>query len=245
MQDEDNAFHMLFKVFTRELWMSVASHVIDSNKLPNPKHLEEAMSTWTPQRIEQILGKDRCCFLPSTHGLVGKYPKNAQSTSFVEMRTIFFPALDVPIRNNSIWNVYAQHGAYIDTYHGYLRRWPEDDITRLNDYLDGIFSNLQCLPASKPPDKSGTVVWSAVAGKIQFLTNSSFYRIEEVGGTANIGASTRPQTSSRQLERRIQGAHGRVQVQYPRSRARTKSIKTRNKRNPPINKHKRQRRSYP
>jgi len=231
----DRAFELLFKVFTRDIWMSLGNHVVESNRLPSPKHLEEAMRTWTPQMIEQILGKDRCHFLPSTHGLTGKYPKNALSKSFADMRSIFFPSLDVDIKKDSLWNVYTHHGAYIDIYHGYLKHWTEDDISRLNEYLDTIFANLQCLPPSKPPDASGTVIWSAVGGKIQFLTNSSFYRIEEVGGKAhNRAGPTRPQTSSRQLQARIQGAHDVLRVNQPRSsRVRQKSLKTRNRRNPP------------
>ena len=55
-----------------------------------------------------------------------------------------------------------------------------DEIKELRDNLDNIFSNLQCLPPSKPPNKGGTVIWSAIGGKVQFITNSLFYRITEV-----------------------------------------------------------------
>jgi hypothetical protein len=143
--------------------MSIGSRVVESNKLPRPNHLEEAMCTWTPHKVERILGKDRCHLLPSTHGLTGKYAKNVFSKSFADMCSIFFPGLDVDIRKDSLWNIYKHHGAYIDIYHGYLKRWT-DDIRRLDDYLDTIFANLQCLPPSKPPDASGTVIWSAVGG---------------------------------------------------------------------------------
>jgi hypothetical protein len=235
--EEDGAYQKLFKVFTRDLWLSIGSHVVESNRLPKPRSLEGAIRTWTPQRIEQILGKDRCHFLPSTHGLVGKYPKNAHTTSFMDMRPIFFPGLDVNIPKDCIWNSYTHPGAYIHIYHGYLEHWSDVDIQKLNEYLDGIFSNLQCLPLSKPPDKSRTVIWSAVGGKIQFVTNPSFYRIEEVGGQANdqgVGP-VRPQTSSRQLQARIQGVHGGFGVKLSQTRVRTKSLKTRNKRKPPLN----------
>jgi hypothetical protein len=52
-------------------------------------------------------------------------------------------------------------------------------------------------------------------GKIQFITNSSFYRNEEVSGKAyDLGGLVHPQTrtSLRQLEARIQAAHGEVRV---------------------------------
>jgi hypothetical protein len=233
---EYDAYQKLFKVFTRDVWLSLGSHVVASNRLPNPRSLEEAMRTWTPERIEQILGKDRCHFLPSTHGLTGKYPKNTHSKSFTDMRTIFFPGLDVNIRKDSIWDAYTRPGTYIHIYHGYLEHWSDDDIQMLHDYLDSIFSNLQCLPPSKAPDTSGTMIWSAVGGKIQFVTNSSFYRIKEVGGKARDLGPVRPQTSLRQLEARIQAAHGEVRVNRPHTRVGMKSLKTRNKRNPPLNK---------
>jgi len=234
-QEDDRAFISLFKVFTRDIWMSIGSHVVESNRLPSPNHLEEAMRTWTPQKVEQILGKDKCHFLPSTHGLMGKYPKNAFSKSFADMRSIFFPGLDINIRKDSLWINYTHQGAYIDIYHGYLKRWTEDDIKRLNNYLDTTFANLQCLPASKPPDASRTVIWSAVRGKIQFVTNSSFYRVEEVSGQKahERAGPTRPQTSSRQLQTRIQGAHGALAGVQRRARVRQKSLKSRNKRHPP------------
>jgi hypothetical protein len=244
-KQDDGAFHNIFKVFTREIWLSVGSHFIESTRLPNPTSLEEAMRTWTPQWIEQRLGKDRCHFVPSTHGLIGKYPKNSHSKSFADMRTIFFPGLDVNIRQNSIWNVYTQNGAYIELYRSLLERWSGEDVRKLNGYLDDIFSNLQCLPTSKSPDASGTTIWSAVGGKVQFVTNSSFYRISEVGGKAHDeGVPARPQTSSRQLHTRIHSAHGGVAVTQSRTRARTKSLKTRNRRNPPLNKKRTQCKDY-
>jgi hypothetical protein len=234
---ESSPYQKLFKVFTRDVWLSIGSHIIDANKLPNPRSLEEAMRAWTPHAIETTLGKDQCHFLPSAHGLAGKYPKNIQSKSFVQMRHIFFPGLDVDIRTDSIWSAYTHPGAYINIYHHYLTNLEDDDIMRLTDYLDQIFSNLQCLPASKSPDTRGTKIWSTVKGKIQFVTNSSFYRIQEVGGRINDnGAPIRPQTSSRQLEERIRNVHGGSKVSKPR--VRPKSFKTRNKRNPPHDKKK-------
>jgi hypothetical protein len=238
-QEEDSISKKLFKVFTRDMWLSLGAHVVESNRLPNPRSLEEAMRTWTPQRIQQILGKDLCQFLASTHGLRGKYPKNIQSKSFVEMRNIFFPGPDVPLQKRSLWKAYAHDGAYIQMYHDYLGRSSEDETEKLHEDLDDIFSNLQCLPPSKPPNKSGTVIWSAVGGKVQFATNPSFYRVEEICGKTKDKKTgpVRPQTSLRQLEARIQRAHGvGLVVTESRTRIRERSLKTRNRRNPPVKK---------
>lgn len=229
-------FHKLFTHFTADLWLSIASHIVDANKLPRPRTLEEAMQAWTPQRIEEVLGKDRCHFLPSAHGLAGRFPKNMQRTSFADRRTIFFPGLDTIIPDN-IWKPYTSKQAYLGMYHRYLITWSEGEIRNLHKFLDDVFSNLQCLPPSKPPNAPGSVIWSTTAGKILFVTNSSFYRIREVGGrqTKNALASVRPQMSRQQLQIRISEAYGVPLIAAPRARARPKSLKTRNRRQPPPN----------
>ena len=147
------------------------------------------------------------------------------------MRFIFFPSLDVNIPKDSIWSPYTCNGAYIDLYHGYLGHWSKDDVHELDEQLDIIFSNLQCLPASKAPDARGTVIWCSTGGKIQLITNSAFNPIQEVGGRDHVRQAglRRPQTTSRQLEARIQSTHGAgVGGVESRRRARTKSLKTRN-----------------
>jgi hypothetical protein len=112
--------------------------------------------------------------------------------------------------------------------------WAEDDLNELNRYLDGIFGNLQCLPPSKPSDASKTVIWSMVSGKVQFLTNPLFYRIATVGGKVQDGRTkVRPQASSKQLQVRVQDAHGVARVSQPQLRPRQKSLKSRNRRKPP------------
>lgn len=238
-EDEDHIYKKLFKVFTRDMWLSLGNHVIESTRLPNPRTLKEAMCTWTTKKIEQILGKDSCHFLPSTYGLVGRYPKNVQSQSFAEMRNIFFPSLDIAIPKRSLWHAYTDDGAYIALYHNYLRSLPDDEIVTLHNHLDRVFADLQCLPPSKPPNARGTTIWSATGGKIRFVTNSLFYRIEGVAGKDQrkaAGGPTRPQTSFKQLQTRIQRAHGGFQMLESRARQRTKSLKTRNYRKPPVNK---------
>jgi hypothetical protein len=233
----DIAFHRLFIRFTRDIWLSMGTRIVNANRLPNPRSIEDAMRTWTPQNIEQILGPERCHFLPSTHGLTGNFPKHVCSKSFANMRNIFFPGLEVDIPENSIWSAYTDNDAYIQIYHDYLQRWSQHDVNMLNNYLDQVFSNLQCLPPSKSPEAGGTTIWSAVKGKVQFVTNPSFYRIREVGGTEHDQVRPiRPQISSKQLVARIQDTHGGAKAVKSRTRVRTKSIKTRNKRNPPRNK---------
>lgn len=57
-EEEDTICKKLFKTFTQDIWLSLGAQVVESNRLPNPQTLEDAMWTWTPQCMEQILGKD-------------------------------------------------------------------------------------------------------------------------------------------------------------------------------------------
>jgi hypothetical protein len=232
---EDDLSQRLFIVFTRDLWLSLATHIICKNQLPQPQSFLEAMYVWTVVNVQSLLGKEMCHFLPSAYGLVGKFPKNLQRMSFLDRRAIFFPALQVTIPEKSIWKPYTEKRAYIGMYHGYLRTWSEQKVDELHSQLDAIFSNLQCLPPCKPLDAGSTVIWSMVSGKIQFVTNSSFYRIAEVGDRCSVQPSTRPQTSSRQLLERIHDEYGGSEKAPICPRIRQRSIKARNKRNPPPN----------
>ena len=98
-----------------------------------------------------------------------------------------------------------------------------------------IFSNIQCLPTGKPSNSSGSIIWSTISGKLQFITNSSFYRIKGVGKKADGPLSVRPQTLSRQLQEWMFVAHGGPKIILPRRQLRQKSLKTWNKRKPPTN----------
>jgi len=133
-----------------------------------------------------------------------------------------------------LWKAYTSHGGYIDIYHGYLRRWAEDNLNELNRYLNGIFGNLQCLPHSKPLDDSKTVIWSMMSGKVQFLTNPLFYHIATMGSNVQDGGTqVCPQASSKQLQVRVQDAHGVARVSQPQLRRRQTSLKSRNRRKLP------------
>jgi hypothetical protein len=233
-QQAEDFVQRLFITFTRDVWLSMSSHVVDERLLPHPISLEEAMHTWTAESVERVVSKDRCHFLPSAHGLDGKLPKNLQRMSFADRRTIFFPDLNVNIPDRTIWKPYTNKNAYLGLYHSRLVSWSEDQIVGLNSQLDGIFSNLQCLPLSRPCNVNGSVIWSTSAGKVQFVTNSSFYRIARVGNQVSAhDLLKRAQASVTQLQTRISQAHGGPKVTMAPTRFKEKSLKARNKRQPP------------
>lgn len=224
---------LLFVQFTCDLWLSLAEGFSSLALLPKPRTLEEAMQTWTVEGIFEVLGQERCRFLASAHGLEGTVPSNLRKQiSFRERRTIFFPALAVKFPQNSIWNPYMQDKGYISKYHSYLKDWEEEEVQELQDDLDNIFSQLQCLPASVALGKPGDVIWTAALGRISFVANSKYYRIREIGRgltKTNDGGPKRPQASVLELEKRL----GQVPKKDRRTRTHLKSEKFKKTRVPP------------
>jgi hypothetical protein len=227
---------LLFVSFTCQLWLSIAETFASSGVLPKPATLEDAMRTWTVPGIESILGSDYCRFLPSTHGLKGKLPASyPHQRSFSAHRVTFFPAPTVEIPKNSIWEPYTQPRGYISDYHKYLQAWDEKTVDQLHSDLDKIFGQLQCLPLSGSLEKKSNSIWAARLGKVNFISNSKFYRIREIGkeviARSRSGFPQRPQASKNVLQRRLDETLGRLMKPPVRSR---KSAKTRQKRKPPV-----------
>src|SRR5208283_3774956 len=91
--------------------------------------------------------------------------------------------------------------------------WNPSEVEGLHDSLDRIFDRLQCLPTSVSPENNG-YIWKAHAGRVDFVTNSNFYRVEEIGGMDMGGFQVgnngpmRPQTSLAVLEQRLCAEYG-------------------------------------
>jgi hypothetical protein len=233
----------LFIEFTTQIWLSIAESFAPIGTLPTPATLDDAMETWTVSEIHSILGSDYCRFLPSSNGLQGKLPPNQkQQPSFSQRRTIFFPPSTDDIPENSIWHPYTQSPRYIFHYHQHLNNWKDDQeaIDQLHKGLDDIFGQLQCLPLSVL-DNNKKLIWCATSGKINFISNSKFYRIQSVGSGAGQPRSQvpkRPQASKGVLQKRlIERLGGQIQKQA-RNKTRRKSAKTLRKRKPPTRKEK-------
>ena len=161
---DSSPYQKLFKVFTWDLWLSIGSHIIDANKLPNPRSLGEAMCAWTPHAIETTLGKDWCHFFPSAHGWMWVYKRIPSPIHILVHTSISTIRIMISCVLQTIW------------------------IRSFQIYTAYLLAN---------PQTRGTIIWSTVKSKIQFVTNSSFYRIQEVGGRINDnGAPIHPQTLS-------------------------------------------------
>ena len=227
----------LFILFTRDLWLSLAEGFASLALLPKPKTLEEAMQSWTVPKIKQILGEHYCRFTACAHGLTGKLPPNLQNhTSFLSRRTTFFPDVLVEISGKSIWKPYTQNHGYISKYHNYIKEWRDEEVMQLNEDLDMIFSHLQCLPPS-----TSHSIWTATRGKVIFVTNSTYYKVESVGGTRQADdyneRPKRPQASIPQLKKRLHKEHsgGSVMASQGTTKTKEKSKKSRGRRQPPQN----------
>jgi hypothetical protein len=239
MDPEHFLSEQLFILFTTQLWLSITEQFVSAGVLPNPITLEDAMETWTISSIHSILGPTLCRFLPSSNGLQGKLPPNQHhQLSFRQRRTLYFPDPATEINNNSIWHPYTEKSGYIFTYHQYLREWANEDVIRLHNNLDNIFHQLQCLPLTLVHNKNKSI-WSATSGKVNFITNSKFYPIREVGKGVtqhHSKVAKRPQVSRVVLQKRLREACGEVAERgiERRSRAKLKSTKTLRKRKPPV-----------
>jgi hypothetical protein len=117
--------------------------------------------------------------------------------------------------------------------------WKNDQeaIDQLHKGLDDLFSQLQCLPLAVHSSKNNSI-WSATSGKINFISNSKFYKIREVGNASwpKARAIKRPQASRGVLQKRLNETLGGQVQRLARKRTRRKSTKTLKKRKPPVRK---------
>lgn len=233
-------FNTIFMHFTRNLWTALGENVISEAHIPDPDTLEKAMASWTVKGILELLGEDGAKFMASCDGLSGTFPKALQkSLSFKERGRVLFPEPDTVISKQSIWQHFFNERAYIGLYRGYLRDWNQADITDLKLFLDEVFSNLQCLP---PLIKAGERIWSAESGKVLFIVNPKFYKIQGVGSStipAHKATVVRPQVSTKVLGARLKKDLYGVPLEQTLKRVRSsrKNTKARNYRKPPTKKN--------
>jgi hypothetical protein len=227
----------LFVSFTKDAWLSLHEAFLPAGIRPNPTSLKEAMEVWACQRIMALLG-GRSTFLPSTYELEGAPKKKNSDISFLELRSLFFPSSTKIFKSNTIWTGYMSSGGYIRKYWDFLEEKKDEPLILdgVNETLDEIFSELQCLPQST----ADSTIWHATDGLVCFLTNPLYYRIKSVSSTGpktQIVGPQRPQVSTAELQKRLNPGN-------PTSRRRkrairgTRSSKSKNFRQPPTKRRK-------
>jgi hypothetical protein len=194
----------LFIQFSEEIWLSAHSHYLKSGQCPEFHTLQDAINMWTVDGLKTFVTD--FIILPSGHGLPGCPPRQAQSQqSFEDRMSIYFPSPSVvSSRQTSLWKHYSHHMAYLDVYHKHLKELDAEKGRLLDSDLRLIFSHLQCLPTAAG-DKKPHVVWQAHHNKLQFVANSRYYPISEIGHPVKSVMQTthKAQLPGTVIERRI------------------------------------------
>jgi hypothetical protein len=224
----------LFISFTKDTWLGLHETFLPAGIRPKPSNLKEAMDIWACQKIIGLLG-GKSTFLPSTFQLEGAPKKKNSDVSFRELRALFFPSQNKQheFKPNTLWAGYMEPSGYIGKYWEVFEE-KKDIIDAIQESLDEIFGQLQCLPQSTA-DSTG--IWHATDGLVCFLTNPFYYRVKSINSMerqTKIGPQ-RPQVSAAELRKRLNPG-----IIIPRKRKRkltkTKTSKSKNYRPPPASK---------
>jgi hypothetical protein len=166
----------LFLQFSNQIWLSAHSYYLKGQQLPFFDNFEAALNLWTINGLKEVVTD--FVILPSGHGLTGCPIRHVDSQkSFEDRMSIYFPPASQQI---SSLKHYSQNMAYLDVYYQYLKEWTNEKKDHLNQDLRLIFSQIQCLPAVAQ-DKKTLVIWQAHQNKMQFIANSKYYSITEIG----------------------------------------------------------------
>jgi hypothetical protein len=192
----------LFIGFTKDTWLCLHESFLPAGIRPKPSNLKEAMEVWACQKILSLLG-GKSTFFPSTYELNGAPKKKNSDVSFKELRTLFFPSPNQHFKPNAIWAVYTEPSGYIWRYWEILEEKKDapDVIDAIQESLDEIFGQLQCLPQS-----TSDGIWHPKAGSVCFLTNPFYYRVKSINSMGRQTLMTgpqRPQVSIAELRKRL------------------------------------------
>jgi hypothetical protein len=242
--EEDDTAARLFVRFTREYFATLKQDALRANS-PSPIILEDAMRVWSVAELE--LTMISCWFVASNHGLDGKFA-GTRHIGFREHFQTFFPSTIDHLRG-STWAPFLDYG-YIREYHAILTELTDEEGDSLKNNISSIFGRLQCLPvAIAPSRRSKGKIWTVSEQGVNFLTNPIFYKLRRVGSAAKAAAKVasnrlqRVKASNAVINRRFMEMSGNgvgSQADVRRARKLEKqrksrlSVKTRNKRQPPV-----------
>ena len=232
--DSNETASGLFTQMTTDIWLILNEKVIYTPPgSPHPKTLKEAMEVWTIEFIQKTV----ICptFKASNAGLQGGKTGQKQ-LSFSSMTDIFFPKpLDGAARSlrKSHW-LPLINGGYIKRFHKYQNTYTEERFENLMVSLRLIFKNIQCLPmAQQVTIRSSGRIWKSLQGKVEFITNPEFYRLQSIGTTQRkTTSSSRIKASNAVVITRLAEEHRGVPYKDARKTAR-RSARARNFRIPP------------
>jgi hypothetical protein len=230
----------LFQLFTVHIWAALHDTWRTDSDTVCPTTLKEALNCWTFQEIHRQT--KMVTFIACNAGLCG-IDESRRVRSFAERRELYFPpSLD---GLSCHWETFATEPGYINEYHRICDKRSVEDIIRLNDHLEELLSNCQCLPNScrgGSQGKSGRdVVWDIKNKCVVILTNPLFYKLQKVGNGGQQRKMRRAPTHTAKKQLLVsflehQGVTTRVAkraVNWSKSIAKRRSGKAKNRRAPP------------
>ncbi len=196
MRHPDSA--TIFRLFSTDIWKLVGSSFHGIPDGTNVVDLTSAMKVWTLESL-----KARCHYIslqPTFDEIEveGKLPQ----TSFLGRRSHYFPNKN-EITAHPCAGFLASQTSYLSTYHRALAFGGNGDHMKLNEDLDEILSQLQCLPGSSR-ERGRLVIWRAGNEGLQFVVNSSLYRTKRITAKSSRSQpSPRAQLTRAMLEKKL------------------------------------------
>jgi hypothetical protein len=166
----------LFQKFTTQVWTCLNSRWRTDQRPIRPVGLWDALKCWT---LDEVHAQIRSVsFVACNAGLQGSVP-GRRMPSFSDRRSLYFPAASEDLAG--YWQLLSIDPGYIAEYQDICAKLTLQEIEELNYDLGILLSECQCLPQSTRTSEttSGTqqVIWKGKDGKIQILTNPSFYKL--------------------------------------------------------------------
>lgn len=179
----------IYIAFTRNAWMALRDdHFVSRKNMPQVLSVLDALNSWSVAYITRLTRKESRVFIASYAGLKGKLP-GAPMAPFSTKWDVFFPE-NSPKEGSQMHLFFTTEGGYLNLYNRDINDENGDNTGQIKESLSALFQMSQCMPV---PGKQS--IWKSSHQVIEFLTNSSHYRIESIAttgahrGTRSMGAN--------------------------------------------------------
>lgn len=201
----------MFVTFTQQWWKYLELDESLAESLDHLSTLEEAMAAWTLENIHSRI-PDVVIFEPCNARFPGSRP-GLWDQPFGERKHTYFSPSSFHPPEKSEWRSFLAQKGYLTEYHNLLRdieeadREPHSSLKAIDDDLELIFSNLQCLPVTtKATHSTLGKTWTVSKGKVKIVVNDTYFNVEgiENGHGRNQKPSKRlVKTRKRTFEKKI------------------------------------------
>lgn len=144
-----------------------------------------------------------CWFVDNVYRSITSYAFEAcNANPCSSCPSVFFPLPEDPYHAWTPWRLFCVKPGYLWQFNQLMKGCDEQRHFEINDRLGEIFSNLQCLSISVGTSKKVIEKPWVInkQGKMQFITNSMFYKIlglSESGAPVQYGQGHRPSSLQR------------------------------------------------